>query len=357
MVEPTSPSAKRSRVAEDADSNVAVYTGEEGSLAHIAATQFFKSFPLTKLKGVHSFDCAFRDVASGKALYGIVPIENSASGTLHSTYDLLVEHDVVIGGELGVREVYCLCKKSGEKGLAGVRRVVSHPNIIAACSSFIETRLTPAVRADADIAGPLATLATRSTTEAARRVADRGSDAEGSTDAAIATREAAARFNLKILAEDIGNDAFLETRYILIHRRVGTAATQPTPFPRDAVSPVRKRSACFALRNEPGAIFKLLSCWALRGINVLKVETRPLAGGHRAPPGLPAGTARLWDYLFYVDYAVPPGHSTEESTRLWDALSEFSLWQRDFGAYPSQTTRAEKQAQSWEEMVDIMAKA
>jgi len=358
MADPTSPAAKRARVAEDADSNVAVYTGEEGSLAHIAATQFFKSFPLTRLKGVNSFDCAFREVAGGKALYGIIPIENSASGTLHSTYDLLVEHDVVIGGELGVREVYCLCAKSEDKGLAGVRRLLSHPNILAACSSFIETRLTPAVRAaDAEVTGPLATLATRSTTDAARRVADGSADAAASTDAAIATREAAARFDLKVLAEDIGNDAFLETRYILIHRRVGAAASQPTPFPRDAVSPSRKRSACFALRNEPGAIFKLLSCLALRGIDVLKVETRPLAGGHRAPPGLPAGTARLWDYIFYVDYGVPPGHTAEENKRLWDSLTEFSLWQRDFGAYPSQTTRAEKQAQSWEEMVDIMAKA
>jgi len=356
MVESTSPVTKRARTAEGAGTNIAVYTGEEGSLAHIAAERFFKSFPLTELKGVHSFDCAFRDVASGKALYGIIPIENSASGTLHSTYDLLVEHDVTIGGELGVREMYCLCAKAGSKGLGGVRRVLSHPNILGACSSFVETRLTPAVRADApDLAGPLPTLATRSTTEAARRVAEGNSD-EGS-DAAIATREAAARYNLKLLAEDIGNDAFLETRYILIHSRAGAAVSQPMPFPRDAVSPVRKRSVCFALRNEAGAIFKLLSCWALRGIDVLKVESRPLAGGHRAPPGLPAGTARLWDYLFYVDYAVPPGQSSQEASRLWDSLCEYSLWQRDFGSYQSQTTRAEKQAQTWDEMVDIMAKA
>merc|ERR1719436_1691994 len=195
----------------------------------------------------------------------------------------------------------------------------------------------------------------RSTTEAARRVA--ASDEAPGAVAAIATKMAAERFGLEVLAEDIGNDAFLETRYILIHRRTGPAASRPSPFPRDAVSPVRKRSACFALRNEPAAIFRLLSCWALRNIDVLKVETRPLASGHRMPTGLLAGTARLWDYLFYVDYAVPPGHSSEDNARLWDSLAEFSLWSKDFGAYPSQTTRAEKQPQSWADMVDIMAKA
>lgn len=357
MAKPMSP-AKRARTASDADGNVAVYTGEEGSLAHIAATQFFGSHPSTCLKGVDSFDCVFKEVASGKALYGIVPIENSSSGTLHSTYDLLLEHDVVIGGELGVREVYCLCTQSGLKGLASVRRLNSHPNILSACSSFVETRLTPAVQADAkggeEVTGPIPSLATRSTTDAARRVAEGNCD-DG--DAAIATREAATRFNLKVLAEDIGNDQFLETRYILIHSPTGPAVKQPIPFPRDIVSPLKKRSACFALRNEPGAVFKLLSCWALRNIDVLKMETRPLAGGHKSPAGLPLGTARLWDYLFYVDYEVPPQQTAQEHDRLWASLSEFSLWQRDLGAYRSQITRAEKQAQTWEDMVDIMCKA
>jgi len=162
---------------------------------------------------------------------------------------------------------------------------------------------------------------------------------------------------LAVVAEDIGNDAFLETRYILIHRQSGPSPARPAPFPHDAVSPQRKRSACFALSNEPGSIFRLLSCWALRGLDVLKVETRPLSTGHRAPPGLPASTVRLWDYLFYVDYGVPPGQTPEESARLWEALSEFSLWAKDLGTYPSQITRAEKQAQSWADMVDIMAKA
>lgn len=342
MADESVPTAKRART-EGSGCDVAAYPGDEGSLAHIAATRFFSNSPKTALSGVGSFASVFDAVSRGDALYGIIPIENSASGTLRSTYDLLVKHDVVIGGELGVREIYCLCAKS-EVELPAVRRVLSHPNILEACSCFLETKLRrePVVEQ----------VPTRSTTDATRLVADaQGVDASAAV--AIASREAAVRHGLKVVAEDIGNDAFLETRYILIHLRGGVAASRPAPFPHDVVNPTRKRSACFAIRNEPAAVFKLISCWALRGIDVLKVETRPLIAGHRAPPGLPMG---LWDYLFYVDYLVPPEQTAEAGAKLWEALSEFSLWARDFGAYPSCITRAEKQPQSWAEMVDLMAK-
>eukprot|EP00434_Breviolum_minutum_P004022 symbB.v1.2.003540.t2/scaffold196.1/size274459/12 len=298
----------------------AVYIGEEGSLAHVAIGRFFNHLPNFKQKGVKSFAAAFKAVERGEAMYGVVPIENSASGTLHSTYDLLLQHDVVIAGELGVQEVYCLCGRP-DVTLGDVRYVLSHPNILGACSAFLETRI-PAGSPHA--LAPLEMISTISTTEAARKVSN-GGFALGAA-CAIATKEAAVKHQLSVLAEDIGNDAFLETRYILFHLRNGEA---------------------------PGAIFKLLACWALRNIDVLKVETRPLALGLRAPPNL--AKARLWDYLFYVDYAVPTEEINE--ARLWDALGEFSLWHRDFGAYSSQVTRAEKTPQEWSDMIDLMTKS
>ncbi|CAK9064657.1 unnamed protein product [Durusdinium trenchii] len=336
------PSKRRDR------GETAVYIGEEGSLAHVAIGRFFNHLPQFKQKGVKSFAAAFKAVVNGEAMYGVVPIENSASGTLHSTYDLLLQHDVVIAGELGVREVYCLCGRP-DVTLADVRYVLSHPNILSACSAFLETRL-PAGSPRA--LAPLEMISTISTTEAARKVSQ-GGFALGAA-CAIATKEAATKHELSVLAEDIGNDAFLETRYILFHLRNGEASKLPPPFPRDVLSPLRKRSACFALSNEPGAIFKLLACWALRSIDVLKVETRPLALGLRAPPNLTK--ARLWDYLFYVDYAMPADGENSEA-RLWDALAEFSLWHRDFGAYSSQVTRAEKTPQEWSDMIDLMTKS
>lgn len=312
-----------------------VFTGDEGSLAHIAAGQFFRSYPGVDLRGVGSFQEAFKQVSNGTALYGVIPIENSASGSIHCTYDLAVEHDVHIGGELGVREIYCLCTKSKDVSEGDVRNVASHPNVLEACSTFVKSRLYVKD-----------SRTTKSTTEAARLVS------EGAKDlAAIATREAAERFGLHVLVENIANDQFLETRYILIYKKGGIAENRPVPFPRDAVSPTKKRCAVFALRNEPGAIYKLLGQWAHRNIDVLKMETRPIPAGQQT-------AARLWDYYFFVEYNVPPGQTPEAAERLQSALKEFSLWYRDLGAYPSQlSTREEKRAHSWDDMVDMMAKA
>jgi len=330
-----------------------VYPGEQGSLSHLASTQFFKNVPNTCLAGVGSFKKVFESVASGSAMYGVIPLENSTSGTLHSMYDLLVAYDSLsIGGELGVRETYCLCAQQGV-ALTDVNRVLSHPAILQACSDFVETRLRGSLdgsESDVEV------LPMWSTSAAVRQVASERGTADSKSTAAIATREAAAYHDLPVLAEDIGNDTFLETRYIVIHRR---SDERPPPFRHELVSgATTKRSACFALPNEPAAAFKLLSCWALRGISVVKLETRPVSSGRNAPPGLPPGTARLWDYLFYVDYTVPPGQTKEEESKLWESVSEFSLWQRDLGTYPSQVSHnTEKKQQNWTEMVDIMAKA
>merc|ERR1712060_659348 len=111
----------------------------------------------------------------------------------------------------------------------------------------------------------------------------------------------------------IGNDSFIESRYALIKRGDGSDGRR-TPFPYDVLEPIKKRSLCFALRNEKQAAYKLLSCFALRDINVLKVETRPLSGNHA--PGFPTETAQLWDYYFYVDYEVPALQTSDDAAKL-----------------------------------------
>mmetsp|Transcript_120963 Transcript_120963/g.353411 ORF Transcript_120963/g.353411 Transcript_120963/m.353411 type:complete len:336 (-) Transcript_120963:317-1324(-) len=329
------PPAKRSRAEVQGD-GVALFPGDEGSLAHIAAAEFFKGARKIELRSAPSFRAAFKAVACGEAIYAVMPVEQSTSGTLRSTYDLLVEHnEIIIVGELGVREVYCLCAKPGTQS-SGIKRVLSHPHILEACSTYLEMRLPSA---DA--------VATRSTTEATRQVV---SEAE-TNGGAIATREAAFRSGLTVLAEGIGNASYEETRYIVIRRRSTDGSMGAGPFPPDLAS-VNKRSAIFALRNQPGAIFKLLACFSLRDINVLKVETRPVTAGLDYA-GIPP--ARLWDYLFCVDFAVPASQTPAEAARLWEALSEFSCWQRDLGSYPSCVSCAEKTAPPWSEMVDLMA--
>jgi len=330
--------------------DVAVYTGEEGSLSHIAATQFFKSFKGTQLKGMETFADCFKEVSSGRALYAVIPVENSASGAIHSTYDLSLEHDVVYIGELGVREIYCLCVKGASKGYTSIKKLASHANILDSCTNFVKAKISK------DDHG-LDKRALRATTDAARWVSEGGADAPEGVAAAICTKEAAKRFGLTVIAEDIGNDTFIETRFILVHKRGSPAADRPVPFPRDVISPMKKRTGCFALRTEAAALYKLLSVWALRGIDVLKVETRPVPAADKAPKGLPPSTSRMWSYFFFVDYAVPAGQTPEADARLQAALAEFSLWHRDLGVYPSQISTFTKEAHSWEEMVDLMGKA
>lgn len=338
--------------------DVVAFPGEEGSLSHGAAARFCRDARHVKLLGVSGFAAAFGAVARGEAGYAVIPIENSASGSLHSNYDLLVKHDVVICAELGVRETYCLCVVPGVE-LSSIRRVMSHPRILEACSGYLETKLGKMQQEDVSL------VPTTSTTCAARAVAGAASEAAQATvalsevggvgaTAAVATREAARLFGLEVVADDIGNDTTLQTRYILIRKRDGAVAGKPPPFPHDLTLqiPLQKRSAAFLLRNEPGALFKLLSCWALRGIDVIKIESRPM---HAGVPGL-CGNAYLWDFYLYVDYPAPPWQTEAEAAKLWEALQEFSLWQRDFGCYPSHVPRELKQEQTWDERVDMMTK-
>lgn len=334
------PAEKRARKDLLVDSFRVVYPGEEGSFAHIAVTQFLSNSPKSEICGVRTFHEAFHEVMSGMALYACVPIENSSSGIVAQTYDLMAANDVVIGGELGVRESYCLCGKEGTQ-LANVQCVFSHTNILEACSAFIEKKLPASTHL----------VATTSSAEGVRRVAKE----EKAGSVAIGARESATRNGLKILASNIGNHKVLEARYILLHRRVGPAADLIPPFPRGVVSPVRKLTAVFAVNDEPNGLFKLLACWAMRNIQVLRLEARPAKAGQDLA-GAPAGN--IWDFLVFVDWSEPSGHSQEADQKLWDALTEFSQWQRHFGTYPSQTSReVKKQPQSWDDMIDLMTKA
>lgn len=200
-------------------------------------------------------------------------------------------------------------------------------------------------------------ISTGTTTEAASLIATENVGQGDICAAAICTQEAAEHYGLDVLAEDIGNDKFLQTRYILIHNNQGYAAERPPPMPHDKVLEMqnasRRHSAAFVLPNEPGALFKLLSCWGLRNINVGKIESRPI---HAGMPKVVSQTSFLWEFFVYVEYEVPLTQSPKQQQMLWEALCELSLWQRDFGVYPSHLQRMKKEAQSWEDMVDLMTR-
>jgi prephenate dehydratase len=237
-----------------------------------------------------SFEEVFAAVATGRVSHGILPVENSIGGSIHRNYDLLLEHDLPIIGEVELPVVHNLLALPGS-GLADIRRVFSHPQALAQCERFLRTLPGVEIVASYDTAG------------SAQIIRDQGLR----DTAAVASRRAAEFFGLDILREGIQDYDHNVTRFIVISRRPEPLATAD------------KTTLVFALKNEPGALFKALSVFALRDIDLTKLESRPIPG-------------RPWEYLFYVDLAV--GRDDVRCGRAIVHLAESARWVKMLGSYP-----------------------
>jgi arogenate/prephenate dehydratase len=268
------------------------YQGEPGAFSEAASRQVSPTADLVPCK---SFEDVFAAVADGRVDLGVLPIENSIGGSIHRNYDLLMEHrDLSIGGEVEVPVVHHLLALPG-RTLEDVKRVYSHPQALAQCDRFLRTLSGVEIIATYDTAG------------SAKMIADeRLMDA-----AAIASARAAEVFGLAPLKSSIQDYDNNTTRFLLVgrHTRAGAAAT-----------PANKTSIVFTLANEPGALFKALSVFALRDISLTKLESRPFLG-------------RKWEYVFYVDLAAAADDVRCE--RALAHLAEFAPMVRVLGSYPS----------------------
>lgn len=235
------------------------FQGEHGAFSEAAALRFFgQGIETLPRRGLHD---TFTAVVSGDAGYAIVPIENSHAGSVLDTYDLLLEHDLPIVGELALRVEQCLMALPGT-GLAGVRRVFSHPQALAQCEEFLRAR-------------DLEAIAVYDTAGSAKLVRERGlSDA-----AAIAPRRAATIYGLEVLGEAIQNQPDNTTRFYV----VAPPGTPPAAAPDKTALALRLRED-----NAPGALFWCLASLAYWQVNLLKIESRP-------------SRRRAWHYLFYLD--------------------------------------------------------
>ncbi|HXG92519.1 MAG TPA: prephenate dehydratase [Blastocatellia bacterium] len=242
----------------------AAYQGEPGAFSEDAARQLLGSDIETI--PCRTFDEMFDAVTLGIADCAVVPIENSLAGSVHKNYDLMMEHDLTIIGETNLRIVHNLIAPAGV-ALDQVRRVYSHPVALAQCEKFL--RANPHLEAEAayDTAGSV-----KMVVENSRR-----------DEAAIAGRSAAARYGAEIIAEGIEDNAKNFTRFLLLAK------------PNDSIqikthSGERKTSIVFRVANHPGALFRALAVFALRDIDLAKIESRPIEG-------------RPWEYSFYLDIA------------------------------------------------------
>lgn len=264
------------------------YQGEPGAFSEAASRQVNASAELVPCK---SFEDVFATVDTGAADYGVLPIENSIGGSIHRNFDLLLEHQLPIVGEVEVPVVHHLLALPG-RTIGDVKRVYSHPQALAQCDRFLRTLSGVEIIATYDTAG------------SAKMIADQ----QIGDAAAIASARAAEVFGLATLKSSIQDYDTNTTRFLVIGR---------TPL-SDARAD--KTTIVFTLSNEPGALFKALAAIALRGIDLTKLESRPYP-------------SRKWEYLFYADLAAARDEAPCE--RALAHLAEFAPMVRVLGSYPS----------------------
>lgn len=268
--------------------NQVAIQGERGSFSEAAARRLLNENirPLA----CESFEALFDAVESGRARYGVVPIENSLIGSIHRNYELLLERSLHIIGETQVRVRHCLVAPPGVM-LRNIREVYSHPAALDQCRRFFAERPQVVPVPFYDTAG------------AARMLAE--DSPEGA--AAIAGPYAAELYRLKILRKSLEDEKANYTRFLLLSTR-----------PRRVKGPA-KTSIVFSMKNQPGALFKMLAVFALRDIDLTKIESRPVR-------------QKTWQYYFYLDFAG--SISDEPVARALEHLGELAEFIKILGSYP-----------------------
>jgi prephenate dehydratase len=262
------------------------FQGEPGAFSEQAAYEYFGQVETLPCE---SFDSVFTAVTSGESEFGLIPIENSLAGSIHQNYDLLLRHDLHIVGEYFLRVRLCLITLPGVEK-AEIRKVITHPQPLGQSAGYLR-KLGVKTEAVYDTAGSVKMLK---------------ASGERAT-AAIASKRAAEIYEMQILEEGIEDNPENYTRFLAI------AQTPVTPVGE------AKTSIVFSLKNQPGALFKALSVFALRDIDLTKIESRPLAG-------------KPWEYLFYIDF-IGAIHEMQVGKAI-DHLGEYALDLRVLGSYP-----------------------
>ena len=260
------------------------YQGEPGAYSEAAALVYGGDHAETL--PCKSFDEVFEAVVKKRATHGVVPLENSIGGTIHRNYDLLLEHELNITGEVELDVIHCLQALPGTT-LADVKVVYSHPQALAQCERYLRD-LGATVEAVYDTAGGAKLVSEQKLAGAA----------------ALASRRAAQVFGLEVLQEAVQDYEYNITRFAII-------GGVPSPDGD-------KTTIVFSLPSTPGALFKALSVFALRDINLTKLESRPLRGSP-------------WEYLFYVEVEARRDELT--CARALTHLAEFAKWTRVLGTY------------------------
>jgi len=268
------------------------FSGEPGAFAEDAVQAAFGDIERVGLPG---FRQVFEAVESGGSVAGLVPIENSVNGTVRENYDLLLEHRLDIRAEVIVPVRLCLAALPGER-LEGVERVYSHIQALGQAEAFLRRR-------------SWALLTTYNTAGAGRLIVDRAE--HGS--AAVLSPRAAALFGLEILADDIEDVPDNRTRFLVVAR---PGATLP---PLVAAGEAMRTTLVLAVRNEPGALLRVLAVFAAHDLNMSAIDSRP-------------SRERAWEYVFWVD--LDADRTEPAMASALDELGSVTTMTRVLGSYP-----------------------
>ena len=262
------------------------FFGPKATFTHMASMQMFGlSAELVPQK---SIPAVFEEVEKGKALYGVVPVENSTEGMVSHTLDMFMESDLKINAEVLLEIHHYLLSRTGR--IEDVKKVYSHLQPIAQCRDWLADNL-PGV--------PVVDVAS---TAVAAQIAS-----EDYTGAAIASEIAAGMYDLRIVRERIEDQVNNYTRFLVIGKKVADRSGDD------------KTSLMFSVKDEVGILYRMLEPFAKRGINLSKIESRPFK-------------KKAWEYIFYLDLI---GHISDEAVAAAvQELKECCQFVKLLGSYP-----------------------
>jgi len=271
--------------------NKVAFQGERGAFSEIAAIKFFGS----SMKPIlcKTFGEVFQRINRKEAEYGILPIENSQTGGINEVHDLLLHQELFAVGEVKLKVEHCLITK-GEINFKLIEKVYSHPQALAQCEGFLSKNLPHCqVIPVYDTAGSVKMI----------------KELKIKNVAAIASSWAAELYGLKILSLGIQDNKYNYTRFLVLSPEISSEAKN------------NKTSIIFAVVNKPGALYKCLKEFAIRNIDLSRLESRP---SKREP----------WEYIFYTDF--DKGLFEQSAQKALKALKKCTTFIKIIGTYYSE---------------------
>ena len=262
------------------------FQGERGAYSESAARRFF-SDKIETMPCV-TFAEALEKTSEDITEYAILPVENSLEGSVGESYDLLNMTELKATGEIYHRIEHCLI---GTGRLEQVKQVYSHPQALGQCRNFIEKY-------------NMKTIPTYDTAGSVKIVKELNSEQY----ACIASKAASTIHQMKIITENIANNPNNYTRFLVMSKKTSTQTDND------------KTSIIFAIKHEPGSLYRILQIFHENHVNLTKIESRPTK-------------ENIWEYNFYVDFE---GHVEEQKIKnMLDKIKEETEFTKVLGSYPS----------------------